>query len=269
MMTASYLSRRTIVIGAVGLAVVAAVQIVGSALLGGGHPVLAARVSDIGELVVVGAAALFVFMTAAAYGRGEAGRRQWALIGAGVALFWLGEVVYTYYDLVLGLTAPSPGLTDLFWVPQYPLMAAGLILAALAYGAVAPTRRPLVFSAVAAVALGALLWVFLVQGLVADASLAAGEKVLSVFYPVGDLLLFVAPAIFIALVLGSFGGARLALPWRLIAAGVALIGATDAVYSYMTQVDKYVSGSWIDWGWPLGYLLIGVAALVARDAYRV
>ena len=269
MMTASYLSRRTIVIGAVGLAVVVAVQIAASVLLGGGHPILAANVSDFGELFVVGAAAVLVFMTAAAYGRGEAGRLQWSLISAGVTFFWLGEVVYTYYDLVLKLAPPSPGMTDLFWVPQYPLMAAGLVLAALAYGAIAPTRRPLVLSAVAAVAMGALLWVFLVQGLVADTSLAAGEKVLSVAYPVGDLLLFVAPAIFIALVLGSFGGARLAMPWRLIAAGVALIGATDAVYSYMTQVGTYVSGSWIDWGWPLGYLLIGVAAMVARDAYTV
>jgi hypothetical protein len=111
--------------------------------------------------------------------------------------------------------------------------------------------------------------VFLLGGLLADPSMTAAEKALSTFYPVADLVLLVAPALFIALVLGSFGGARLAMPWRLMAGGIALLGVTDAVYSYLTQVGTYVSGSWIDWGWPMGYLLIGIAALVARDAYGV
>jgi hypothetical protein len=268
-MSASYLSRRTIVIGVIGLAVVAAVQIAASTLLAGGHPLFAAWVSDIGELLVVGAAAVLVFLTAGAYGRGEPGRRQWGLIAAGVTVFWLGEAVYAYYDLALRVVPPYPGLPDLFYVPEYPLMAAGLVLAALAYGALAPSRRPLVMSALLTVVLGVALWVFLLQGLLADSSVSAAEKALSMFYPLGDLVLLVAPALFIALVLGSFGGARLAMPWRIMAAGIALLGVTDSLYSYMTQIETYVSGSWIDWGWPLGFLLIGIAALVARDAYGV
>ncbi len=268
-MAARYLSRRTVAVGVIGLAVVAAVQFTAAALLGGGHPILAANVSDFGELLVVGAAAVLVFLTAAAYGRGEPGRRQWMLIGLGVSAFWAGEVVFSYYDLALRIAPPSPGLPDAFWVPQYPLMAGGLILAALAYRAFAPTRRSLVISAVFTVAMAALLWVFLVSGLLADPSMTAGAKALSIFYPAGDLLLEVAPAVFIALVLGSFGGARLATPWRIMAVGIALLGVTDSLYSYLTQVGTYASGSWIDWGWPLGYLLIGIAALVARDAYGV
>ena len=66
------------------------------------------------------------------------------------------------------------------------------------------------------------LWISIIFVLVPV--LAAGtpiaETILNVAYPVFDVVLEFAPAVFIVLVVRQFGGGRLAWPWFVVALGV-------------------------------------------------
>jgi hypothetical protein len=50
-----------------------------------------------------------------------------------------------------------------------------------------------------------------------------------------------------------------------VVAGVALLAVTDAAFSWMDWLGRYDSGSIIDVGWMLGYLLIALGDSLTRD----
>ena len=46
-------------------------------------------------------------------------RRAWVWIGAGCVLFLAGQLVWTYYEVVLGVTPPYPSLADVGFLGVY------------------------------------------------------------------------------------------------------------------------------------------------------
>jgi hypothetical protein len=54
-------------------------------------------------------------------------RRSWLLIGAGILSWGLGQAIWSYSELVLGMERPFPSLADAGYVPMIPLMFAGLM----------------------------------------------------------------------------------------------------------------------------------------------
>ena len=77
-----------------------------------------------------------------------------------------------------------------------------------------------------------------------------------------------APAVTLALVIRQLGAGRLAWPWWIVVVGALVFAVADSLYSY---VDWSGAGSstLLDLGWMSANLLFAVAALVARDVYRV
>ncbi len=52
----------------------------------------------------------------------------------------------------------------------------------------------------------------------------------------------------------------------LVMAGVIAFAAADSSFSYLTEVNNYGSGNFLDTGWVAGYLLIGLGALWAMTS---
>lgn len=259
-MNASWVTRRTWITCVAGALAVGLVY----ALSGLLPDPFGTAVSDLGEFAIVALAAVMALRTALRLTPGEPLRRRWLLIAFGVALFAVGDGVWSVIEVLLR-SEPFPSLADPFYVAVYPVLGAGLISAALAFRAFVDVKRiALIVSVVTVLALVGMYF-GLLHSVALDTEMAGLAKALSLFYPTADLVLLFAPALFAALAVRSMGAGRLAAPWWAVVIGVALLAVTDAAFAWLDFQELYRSGSIIDIGWMLGYVLIGAGALLTRD----
>jgi diguanylate cyclase (GGDEF)-like protein/PAS domain S-box-containing protein len=183
-----------------------------------------------------------------------ASRAAWYLIALGQALFVSGDVLAYNYHALFGATLPFPSVADPVYIAVYPVTVAGLLL-------MARRRNPghdwasLIDSAVVTIGLALLSWVFLISPYTRDATLHLGTKLVSIAYPLGDILML---GVAVRLAVGS--GRRSPAYYMLLSAMVAVL-ATDSVYGWILLHGAYHPGDPLDGGWILYYLLWGAAAL--------
>ncbi|MDI1464007.1 EAL domain-containing protein [Catellatospora sp. KI3] len=179
--------------------------------------------------------------------------RPWWLLCLAVTLLFLGD---TDYDLVLGYRHAAelfPSSADLFYLAMYPALAAGLL--GLARPGRRRTRAAVPLDTMILVSgLGLLMWVFLVTPHLADPSLSTGQRLLSVAYPVGDVL--VLATIGRLIVVRRFTPAVL-----LMTVGAAGLLVTDLVYALSRLRGHGPVGGPVDLGWLLFYGGWAAAAL--------
>jgi hypothetical protein len=260
-------SRRTWVLGVLFLGGVLAAWGGGAWAAGAGSERLAVAIGGSGELVVIGAAAIVVFLAVARWKPSDAVRLPWVMLGGGIVLFFAGNLAYTVYSVSRGVPPGYPGLPDVFFVGMYGLLGAGALAAGASYRRVVGVREPaFAAAAVTAVALIAIVWGLVIPWLQRP-DLDAGQTLVSLFYPFADVLLLLGPAVFVVFVVRQLGEGALAWPWAFVAFGAAVLAGTDAGYAWLRAVGAYRPGSVIDMGWMIAFAAIAVGAALARDAY--
>ncbi len=216
----------------------------------------------LGSLWYLGVSAIGVAMTMAAVRRhGGPGRRVWVALSLGVALFLVGDAIWTLEDLVWHID-PFPSVADVLYVSGYPALSLGL--AWLVRG-----RRPggdraaLLDAGIVTTGLGVLVGVVFVLPALTDSTSSLWSRAVSFAYPVGDLLLVSMVAR-----LAFTPGRRLLAFWAL-SVSVAAVLVSDATFNFLvingTETDHQ---PWLDVGWMQLYLLLGLAAL-HRSAPRL
>lgn len=221
-------------------------------------------ISDVGETAIGLVGAAFILYVAWTF-RGQPFARPWTLIGLGLGAFALGDLVWTIIEVGMGKEPPYPGLPDLFYVFQYLFMGAGLIITALAYRGLVDLKAPLAGATAVTVFLAVFVSWLVLMPIVTDSEVELAEKALSVFYPLGDLLLLLGPTLVIIFMVSRLGGGALARPWWAVAAGIAVMAASDTAFSYLEWHDLYESGMIVDVGWMAGGVFLATAASLARD----
>ena len=177
--------------------------------------------------------------------------RPWYLLAAGQAAFLVG-------DLILGLdqTRSIPAISsaaDASYLLAYPLLAAGVL--SLIRERLRKQSIALLDATVIGVACALVLWVVRIDHIVADHSLALGSQLVTLAFPIGDVLLVAAAAY---LVLNE--GTRTALSGRLLLASLAMLLGADLISARATaasSLDATTAALWM-----LGYVVMGAAALV-------
>ncbi len=223
-------------------------------------------VADIGEALVVAVSGIVILLCARRLGWKASVGRSWLLIGLGAFSYAIGDALWSVIEVGMGQEVPYPGITDVFYLLEYPLVAAGILSAGLAFRGLVPLKRATITVVVIGASLSAIVYsAFLVPHVLKVPDLTLGERILSVAYPVGDIVFMIAPAAFVLGVVAMLGGGRLGWPWWPVIAGTCLVALSDTGYAWLTAVDKYASGSVIDYGWSLGHALVMLGALIARD----
>src|SRR5262249_44676028 len=115
----------------------------------------------------------------------------------------------------------------------------------------------LIDAATVTVALGVVAWELLMVPFTRDDTLSLADKVASIAYPLGDVLLIAVAA---RLVLT---GAQRTVSYLLVGASLLALLIADPLYTLFTIRGDYGSGSPIDAGWMISYVLFGAAALHA------
>jgi diguanylate cyclase (GGDEF)-like protein len=174
-------------------------------------------------------------------------RSPMLLLGAAAFVSIVADVSFYSLALVNG-TEVYPSVADLLYLICYPLMAGGLLL-------IVRRRTPGwggasgIDAVIVAVGLGYLIFEFAIAPVMA-VTLDNLTRLVSVAYPVGDLMLMVVGA---RLMLGA--GPR-STPLRLLGAYLMLTLAADTLYSIQTWNGTYQSGNFLDMFWmSAGFLL--------------
>jgi diguanylate cyclase (GGDEF)-like protein/PAS domain S-box-containing protein len=182
-------------------------------------------------------------------------RLPWLLFAVGQALFIAGDVITYNYQRLFHVDIPFPSVGDAFYLAVYPCLIAG-ILVLIHRRNPSRDRDSLIDSLMIAVGLGLLSWTFLMAPYAHDHTLSAGAKVISMAYPLMDILLL-AVAVRLAV-----GGGRREPAFYLLSLGVLALLLTDTAYGFVQLSGViYQNGGPLEAGWLSFYLLWGAAAL--------
>jgi diguanylate cyclase (GGDEF)-like protein/PAS domain S-box-containing protein len=113
----------------------------------------------------------------------------------------------------------------------------------------------LIDAMIVTIGLALLSWVFLMAPYAHDHTLDLGTKLVSIAYPLGDILIL---GVAVRMAVGA--GRRSAAYYLVIGAVVAVL-ATDSIYGWILVHGTYHPGDPLDGGWIVYYLLWGAAAL--------
>ena len=181
-------------------------------------------------------------------------RLPWYLIALGQTFFVAGDALSYNYKTFFGTALPFPSVADPVYLAVFPLTIAGLLL-------LIRDRSPgrdwasLVDAMIVTVGLALLSWVFLIAPYADNTMLDLGTKVVSIGYPLGDILIL-GIAVRMAV-----GGGRRGPAYYMMIAGIAALVVTDSIYGWISLHGMYDPGDPLDGGWILYYLLLGAAAL--------
>lgn len=176
------------------------------------------------------------------------------LFAAGQLALVAGDLIFNSYEQVLGVEAPFPSLADVFYLAGPPLIVSGLIVLIRARHP-GSGRETLLDAAIVAAGFGLLSWVFLMAPYARDAELTQPERLVSIAYPLMDVLMLAVSA----RLLVTRGGRTPS--FVLLASSLVAFLVADVGYAFMTIQGTYYSGAWIDAGWLISYALFGAAAL--------
>lgn len=241
--------------------------------------------SDLGELLAVGIATIACAMRA---GRVRSSRTHalamepasstdpgvsdstsrkriaWPLLTIGFGCWMLGELCDCIYEVGLGVRVPEPSLADVGFLLSYVFIVWGL-LAFVRTPAGALSRLRGGFEGLS-MACGCMLcsWCLVIGPVYEPTGKLTLGGAVNLAYPLLDTVALSA-LLFVAL------RRRLEPPagLGLLALGIALVAATDAIWWYITEVNADATGvNPLQTGWVAGYLLIAFAAAAKSRPHK-
>ncbi len=178
----------------------------------------------------------------------------WYLLAAALTTFAAGDLLYNVLTSVLHQDNPFPSYADVFNLAMYPLCATALYTFIRSRTPWAD-RSSMLDALIITVGLGLLSWIYLIEPSVRNGEITLVHKLVSVAYPLGDVLL-------LALLAGLLcaGGFRTRSLQMLTVASAGLLIA-DVTYGLIQLNGTWPIGGPVDGGWVLFYVLLGAAAL--------
>ena len=194
---------------------------------------------------------------AARHGRGRQ-RAAWVASAGGLFCWALGEAIWCYYELWLGLEqTPFPSPADAAFL-LFPV-GAGLALILFPVGHGSQSRVRLVLDGViVAGSLFVVSWVSVLGNVYRAGAANQFALDVSLAYPVADLV-----TITMAIVVLARGRTAQRLTLRLLAVGILLMALSDSAFTYLTVLGAYRTGNLIDLGWAAAFLVLGGAGLAS------
>jgi len=182
----------------------------------------------------------------------------WSCFFMGMFLWFLGELIWTIYVLILVVEVPYPSLADISYLVGYVPLFLALLLYLRTFRA-AVTRRALASAGLVVLAV-VLASLYLLLTPIFYSGGNSLTLALDIAYPVMDLALFTLSFLgFLMFFEGKLGEA-----WLLISLGLILTAVADLLFSYTTLQGIYFEGHPSELPYLWGYL----ALLLGFDVHR-
>ncbi|MBV1855032.1 putative bifunctional diguanylate cyclase/phosphodiesterase [Catellatospora tritici] len=177
----------------------------------------------------------------------------WIWLMLGMALLCVGDTLYNVLTDLYGEVNPFPSLSDMLYLAMYPLVTLGMLGLSKA-GAASRDRTVPLDAMIVTAGLGLLSWVFLISPQILNEQLTMSQRLVSVAYPLGDILLLATVGRLIAVVPFSPTVA-------LLTAGSVGLLAADVLYGLVQLHGFWRVGGPVDLGWIIFYACWGAAGL--------
>ena len=227
-------------------------------LLGGWGGQSAVRmVDDLGLLVF----ALFSTFCAGLAAHSAHGRRRaaWMCLAIGLGGWAVGEAIWSYYQLILGMEeSPFPSVADIAYL-VFPVGAsAALVLFPTEYSGQSRTRL-LLDSLIITGALFQVSWVLVLEDVFEAGGQSKFTLGLSLAYPLSDIMVLT-----VALLVLARGRTRQRMTLWLLTTGMVLNALSDSAFAHLTAKGAETGGGFTDVGYLVALVMLGMAALVSR-----
>ncbi|WP_227871815.1 DUF4084 domain-containing protein [Paenibacillus bovis] len=181
----------------------------------------------------------------------------WLLAALGCWSYFVAEVIWLFYENILGLEVPFPGPSDIFYSLQVIFYMSAFIYKLTREKRGYPVIRLLLDISIVMTVISTFSWEFLIGPIISTmgSDPLSPSIMLSIGYALGDLaLLFGAMSIYFDIRHTLSNKVILTLFTGLLS---QVIG--DSIFLYMIVDETYSSGSWSDPLFILGLLLVGFA----------
>lgn len=186
-------------------------------------------------------------------------RLAWVYLTLASASWGAGQTVWTVYEVWLGRETPFPSIADLGFLGFVPAAVVAIWLLPSRSGA-GDNRRRLLDGLTVTCSVALISWYLVLGPTVRSGGGSWFALVVSVAYPVSDILLLT----FALLALAQ--GSRQRAPLILVSLGLCAMALSDGAFAYLTTTGSFASVSLVDLGWCLAFALIGLGGLARSDA---
>ena len=209
------------------------------------------------------AVTLLSWLASRAAGLDAGTRRAWRFLTAAFFFLWVGDAVWFVSQWLFreaGTSGPAYLASQGAYIAYYPTLLLGL----LSFPRFLPTRAEARYFwlDVATVFLGGLmlLWSALISPLVTSEMSSVSELVLTIGYPLGDLILLFGMSVIAA----RRRADAVRLVFVLLTAGLMLTVVNDSISSVLSLTSGYRSGTTLDLLALAAWLLFGASAEAQR-----
>jgi hypothetical protein len=186
----------------------------------------------------------------------------WMLIGFGMMMWGIGDTFWRSY-VSLGQN-PFPSIADVGYSSFPLLIFTGLLLQPSPESG-SKRLLLLVDSLISMGSILAIAWYLLLGSLAQAPGEANLAKFLGLYYPISDMALL---SCVVFLLLRGQGRVYQATARRmsllLVGLGLCFFVTSDFIFNVQQNAGTYVEATWIDLGWPLGMMTIGIGACLRR-----
>jgi diguanylate cyclase (GGDEF)-like protein/PAS domain S-box-containing protein len=191
--------------------------------------------------------------------------RAWRLLALGLGAWAVGHIVWTIYEVGLGITPKSPSILDGALLTSSVLVVGGLMSMVTTPAGRLSHLRVAAEGMLIAVGCFLISWCAVIAAVFASSGSSTSGQIVNLAYPVLDAvalsgLLFVAVR----------GKDRLPAGLGLLALGIAFIAISDSAFWYRNALEPNLPRvSPIDIGWVAGFMLITIAAAQRHRVSRL
>ena len=193
--------------------------------------------------------------TKASYIYGKRTQLAWAILTIAVITSVLGNILWGI--LVLTNQNPSNTLADIFYLMFFPIFLVGILILPSSYSTPRQKFKRYFDIIIILFSISLAFWIFLIVPTFQHYNGDITGLIIDLMYIFGGFLLVLA---MLDLLFNRIYREMYA-PFLIILGGVFVLIATECVYMYQTIHGTYVSGGLTDFGWLIGYLILGFAGI--------
>lgn len=171
-------------------------------------------------------------------------------LSLGLITWGVGETIWSYYILVLGVEVPYPSLADASFILSWPLWSLGIINLSKAVGvrfSLRNTGSKLLLLAIPLTVV--IISYYLLYVIARNSTIDWGSEYLKLFvdllYPIWDVILLTLVLTVYFLSIGFLGG-RYRFPITLLIMGFVVNYLADLGLSYTSTVETFYNGGFVD-----------------------
>ena len=245
---------RPFAIAATTVAIVSVAFVVWTTLrIGGDRATIA--VDDIGEAVaaLVAAASCAV----AALRTSNRTRLAWTFFTLSTACWGVGELIWSVYEVGLGVNVPFPSAADAGFLLAIPFAVAGVFGFTSAPSRLATRGEAVLAGAIVALSLVFVAWALGLSKVYETSPATPAAQFIGVAYPIGDIITITVLVLALRRARRTEVGRLL-----LLLGGLGATALSNSTFAYLTANGSYGAiGSVLDAGWVVGFLMIALAPL--------